>query len=103
MRKSIDDNTKETGRMAGLVDGCVRALEEHVANCPARNGKNNSTTIVPSRYGLAMVGMIQRWAPLIFAAAIGLVGLGMYWGSMGDIEAKVQKLETLTKAMKVQQ
>ena len=100
-RGALDDNTKELGRVAGLVVGCSKALEEHVQNCPARNRKNSSTTITPPA-GVGMFGAVQRWAPLLLAVALGLLGLGAYFGQASTLEAKVQKLETLTKTMNAQ-
>lgn len=102
IRGAIEETKVELGRVAGRVEDCARALDNHISD-PKIHRTNSSTTITPpSGRGNDFFEAARRWAPVFLAVAIGLLGLGAYVGQASTIEAKVQKMESAMKAMQVQ-
>lgn len=101
LREALGDNTRQLGELSGKVEGYQKSLDEHARDCPARNKKHSSTTLMPPPR--STVEILRRWAPVFVAIAFGLLGLGAYFGQSSDVDQRIQKIQAaVDSALKVQ-
>jgi hypothetical protein len=82
------------------IDNIYKRIGDHEKECPARSNflkrkdKDSSDSILAPKF--STMTLVYRFGPIILAAALGLLGLGAYWGGWQN----AQKLEKDMAALK---
>lgn len=105
LREDIRDLRSDMGdRMDALsmeVRGFGAALAAHCADQRAHLGPDSSTSIAPPsrRRSAGLMQTARMIGPFLLAAALGLLGLGAYFGSGGDGDATAKAIRATSDQM----
>lgn len=101
IREHMKMNSETLVRVGVVMDGIEKRIDEH---CKDRNvhtlppKKNSDTSIIPPSYrrGSGFVQAARVWGPALLAAALGLLGLGAYFGSGGNNDATARAIRAVS-------
>ena len=93
MTRTFGDMRESFGKMQGSVEGLASALEKHAQYCPAvialanppdHKGGKKDYSIAPPARRLNGIAIAKTFGPIVLAAMLGLLGLGVCIGSGSD-------------------
>lgn len=87
---TLGDLREDIGEVKGSLKSLGRSIDNHPKTCPALVAFNKPgvASIPPGMKASALTTWSIRLAPLILAAALGLIGLGFYFASGNADDAK---------------
>jgi hypothetical protein len=98
MRSAFENMGKEFVELSGRIKNLNEKCEYRGKNCPAILAMTSNTS-----KNKGIVWWLMKLGPIILAAALGLLGLGAYFGSGQSIEKLESQMATMQKAMKLVQ
>lgn len=100
MNGTLGDIRQDIGEVKASITSLGKQIDEHPGKCPAIAAlKNGKKSLAPGAAPeVTKLGALSTWsirlAPLILAAAIGLIGLGFYFAS-GDADEAVSVMKEI--------
>jgi hypothetical protein len=100
MKEIREHMTKTAIGLASLttsVEGIGNKIDAHCQDPRAHLLPDSSTSLVPPsrRRGVSVTQVARTYGPFLLAAAIGLLGLGAYFGSGGDMAATQKTIQQI--------
>lgn len=105
LREDIRDMRRDMGEKIDALADSVREtcskLDRHLSDPRAHLGPDSSTSIMPPsrRRAAGFAQAARTFGPFFLAAALGLLGLGAYFGSGGESDATAKAIRATSDQM----